>query len=75
MSAATLQAQLTLTRAELEVVRAERNRLRIALEAVMTGGTQPRFIATFCSHCGRGFGPSDSGYSHCRDHAGREVIA
>lgn len=27
-----------------------------------------RFEETFCSQCGRGFGPGDEGYSHCADH-------
>lgn len=28
----------------------------------------PRFPKTYCSQCGREFGPGDSGYSHCKDH-------
>ena len=28
----------------------------------------PRFKNTFCSQCGREFGPGDHGYSHCKDH-------
>lgn len=31
--------------------------------------TKPRFEKTSCSQCGREFGPGDSGYSHCADHA------
>ncbi|TIT90357.1 MAG: hypothetical protein E5W41_00060 [Mesorhizobium sp.] len=27
----------------------------------------PKFPATFCSQCGRGFGPGDHGFSHCED--------
>ena len=27
-----------------------------------------RFTETFCSQCGKGFGPGDSGYSHCDQH-------
>lgn len=27
-----------------------------------------RFQETFCSQCGHGFGPGDSGFSHCSDH-------
>lgn len=27
-----------------------------------------RFPQTFCSQCGRNFGPGNSGYSHCKDH-------
>jgi hypothetical protein len=29
----------------------------------------PRFAQTSCSQCGAGFGPGDSGYSSCADHA------
>lgn len=32
-------------------------------------GTAPRFPKTFCSQCGGEFGPGDSGFSHCQDHA------
>lgn len=28
-----------------------------------------RFQETFCSQCGGAFGPGDSGFSHCVDHA------
>ena len=28
-----------------------------------------KFEKTTCSQCGRSFGPGDSGYSHCEDHA------
>jgi hypothetical protein len=31
---------------------------------------RPRFAETFCSSCGRGFGPGNHGFSHCSDHAG-----
>ncbi len=31
-----------------------------------------KFAETFCSHCGGTFGPRDSGYSHCDQHAGLE---
>jgi hypothetical protein len=35
----------------------------------------PKFAETFCSQCGRTFGPGDHGYSHCQDHhPGSEVI-
>lgn len=27
-----------------------------------------RFPNTYCSQCGREFGPGDHGYSHCSDH-------
>jgi hypothetical protein len=28
----------------------------------------PKFAETFCSSCGRSFGPGDHGYSHCEAH-------
>ena len=31
---------------------------------------KPRFWQVHCSQCGGTFGPGDSGYSHCEDHAG-----
>lgn len=31
-------------------------------------GRTPRFAETFCSQCGKAFGPGDSGFSHCTDH-------
>lgn len=34
-----------------------------------TTSTTSRYPETWCSQCGRGFGPGDSGYSHCTDHA------
>jgi uncharacterized OB-fold protein len=27
-----------------------------------------RFELTSCSQCGRGFGPGDHGFSHCKNH-------
>ena len=30
----------------------------------------PRFHVVTCSACGESFGPGNSGYSHCYDHAG-----
>lgn len=27
-----------------------------------------RFEETYCSQCGKAFGPRDSGFSHCSDH-------
>lgn len=27
-----------------------------------------KFEKTFCSQCGKSFGPGDSGYSHCHQH-------
>lgn len=32
----------------------------------------PRFEKTYCSQCGREFGPGDHGYSHCADHQNLE---
>ena len=29
---------------------------------------QPKFQETFCSNCGKGFGPGDHGFSHCENH-------
>ena len=34
----------------------------------------PKFEETFCSQCGKSFGPGDSGYSHCEDHDTRSRI-
>lgn len=34
---------------------------------------QPRFERTFCSQCGREFGPGDHGYSHCKNHRGAKM--
>lgn len=31
--------------------------------------SEPRFQETFCSQCGGKFGPGDSGFSHCDQHA------
>lgn len=30
-----------------------------------------KFDKTFCSQCGRSFGPGNSGYSHCNSHKGK----
>jgi len=35
---------------------------------------RPRFSRVHCSQCGQTFGPRDSGYSHCQDHAGQTAI-
>ena len=29
---------------------------------------------TYCSQCGKGFGPGDHGFSHCVDHKGKKVV-
>jgi hypothetical protein len=33
----------------------------------------PRFPKTYCSQCGREFGPGDSGFSRCSDHQAAEI--
>jgi hypothetical protein len=33
-----------------------------------TTSTTSRFPETWCSQCGRGFGPGNAGYSHCTEH-------
>lgn len=33
-----------------------------------------KFEQTFCSQCGEEFGPGDSGYSHCSDHASSDYF-
>lgn len=33
-----------------------------------------RFERVYCSQCGGEFGPRDSGYSHCEDHAGQRNL-
>lgn len=30
--------------------------------------TEAKFAETFCSQCGKEFGPGTNGYSHCEDH-------
>lgn len=35
----------------------------------------PKFQNTSCSNCGRGFGPGDSGFSHCESHAGMKATS
>ena len=34
-------------------------------------GRAPRFLATYCSQCGRENGPGDAGTSHCWQHRER----
>jgi hypothetical protein len=34
------------------------------------GLKRPRYDKTFCSNCGREFGPGDHGFSHCDSHEG-----
>jgi len=33
-----------------------------------------RFPMVYCSQCGRGFGPGNSGFSHCKHHENLKVI-
>lgn len=35
----------------------------------VSGKPAPKFKETFCSQCGGAFGPGDSGFSHCDQHA------
>lgn len=35
---------------------------------------EAKFQNVSCSQCGKGFGPGDSGYSHCSDHKGRTPV-
>lgn len=32
-----------------------------------------KFQETFCSQCGQGFGPGDSGYSSCKSHSSEQA--
>ena len=41
--------------------------LRMFIESIC------KFQNTFCSQCGKEFGPGDSGYSHCKDHEKEEI--
>ncbi|HEJ2443634.1 TPA: hypothetical protein SLZ45_005199 [Burkholderia multivorans] len=36
---------------------------------------RPSFANVYCSGCGQKFGPGNSGFSHCADHAGRRARA
>jgi hypothetical protein len=33
-----------------------------------------KFKETFCSQCGEGFGPGDSGYSSCKSHSEKVAL-
>lgn len=33
-----------------------------------------RFPVTYCSNCGKAFGPGDHGFSHCKNHKGRRSL-
>ncbi len=37
-------------------------------------GAAPRFDNVGCSECGRGFGPGNTGFSHCADHIGCRAL-
>ena len=45
-----------------------------AIGDIADGLIAPRFTLVYCSQCGRDFGPGDSGFSHCEDHAGRRAM-
>ena len=68
---------MTFTPAEIAAVRAVMphaddmtitRHLRQRAEIVAKLGRAPRFIATYCSQCGRENGPGDAGTSDCRQH-------
>lgn len=65
------------TAAEMAAVRAVmphaddwtiRRHLEQRAAIVARTGRAPRFIATYCSQCGRENGPADAGTSHCHQH-------
>lgn len=33
-----------------------------------------RFPVTYCSNCGKAFGPGDHGFSHCTSHKGKRQL-
>jgi hypothetical protein len=33
-----------------------------------------RFPVTYCSNCGKAFGPGDHGFSHCKHHNGMRSL-
>jgi hypothetical protein len=35
---------------------------------------KPKYKMVYCSQCGKGFGPGNQGYSHCKDHKGKRVV-
>ena len=45
----------------------------VALKLLQTILSTPRFERTFCSQCGREFGPGASGYSECKSHKKRSL--
>lgn len=36
---------------------------------------QVKFKQTFCSQCGKEFGPANHGYSHCTDHVANDKVS
>lgn len=71
---AQLREQNNLLRAELEVVRRERQLIRDELLGLQTLLQDPvqmpeyRFPNVTCSQCGGEFGPGNHGFSHCENH-------
>lgn len=55
---------MRLPKSELEAIRDFLNEHL----AVQPEKPAPRFAETFCSQCGKSFGPGDSGFSHCEHH-------
>lgn len=45
------------------------------MTTVLTTVTVPRFPQTWCSQCGRDFGPGDNGFSECAAHRGRHAAS
>lgn len=43
--------------------------------ALMPVARSPKFDITYCSNCGREFGPGNSGFSHCKDHTPAKLRA
>lgn len=46
------------------------NQLHPIMQAALAPFMQniPKFDATYCSQCGKVFGPGNHGFSHCTDH-------
>lgn len=69
-----------MTTAELEIVTSRLNDIqakiqksliaesdRLEAETAKLAGS-PKFQKTYCSQCGKSFGPGNHGFSHCSDH-------
>ena len=68
--AALLQAagyNLILARARKREIERE----GIASQGALAIFREPRYLETYCSHCGGTFGPGDHGFSHCDNHRGK----